>query len=507
MLISCLLMNILKTAKITLLLSFINQISPSAGLEAQDSATVGAAIDFYSIIKITYEKNLEIAAARYEIEETDFQFRRFERNLSQFVPLVVDSQIERESERNLIGGNRITQNEDEARVTVGVEKEFFDGKKFAAGVGVRATSNDDGENANPFIGGELRFPLFSSVTTLERVTERTFEQNELLEAWLDFIDTVRDEVSDSQEDYIDLQNSIKRLKLAEVTVRDFQNLLDETKIIGTGNGDEIRQIEDQIQAFLSMTVNQRGNVDIWQIGLLDSLGLDVLPLEKVEPLEMRGDDYYGKQYIEKDLEQIITEAIQNDVEIKVLNIARQNAELKKSLAERGKWDIIGKLFGTYDFENRGDNIRRPTGFGVGLGFSVQRTDPKLLRLSLQQAEAEIRKFTADITWRERQVKNLIRRRVSHVRNRRILVNELSVSRELRNSVYLQKLEAFRKGNETMDNLIQSRVSLFETEKEFLEQIAEFFETVVDLDVASGYYFQQLGKVFKEIGEAYNFNKF
>ncbi len=500
-------MKILKTAKIILFLSFINQISPCVGIEGQDSERVGAVIDFYSIIKITYEKNLEIAAARYEIEETDYQFRRFERNLSQFVPLVVDSQIERESERNLIGGNRITQNEDEARVTVGVEKEFFDGKRFAAGAGIRATSNKDGENANPFIGGELRFPLFSSVTTLERVTERAFEQNELLEAWLDFIDTVRDEVSDSQETYIDLQNSLERHKIAEGAVRDFQNLLDEMNKTGTGNGDEIRQIEDQIQAFLSRTVNQQGNVDIWQIGLLDRLGLDSLPLEELQPLEMREDDFYGKQYIEKDLEQIIAEAIQNDVEIKVLNIARQNAELKKSLAERGKWDIIGKLFGTYDFENRGDDIRRPTGFGVGLGFSVQRTDPKLLRLSLQQAEAEIRKFTAEITWRERQVKNLIRRRITQVRNLRLLVGELKTSRELRNSVYLQKLEAFRKGNETMDNLIQSRVSLFETDKEFLEQFAEFFETVVDLNVASGYYFQQLGKVFEEIGEAYNFNKF
>ena len=94
-----------------------------------------------------------------------------------------------------------------------------------------------------------------------------------------------------------------------------------------------------------------------------------------------------------------------------------------------------------------------------------------------------------------------------MRNLRSLVDELKASRELRNSVYVQKLEAFREGNETMDNLIQSRVSLFETEKELLEQFAEFFETVVDLDVASGFYFQQLGKVIEEIGEAYHVNKF
>ncbi len=498
-------MKIQKTATIVLSLLFSLQIFFNSSLPAQDSESGKPRIDFYSIIQITYEKNLEIAASRYEIEETDYQFRRFERNLSQFVPLVVESQVERDSESNFEGLNRITEKDDEARVSVGFEKEFFDGKRFSAGAGVRGTSDQNGENGNTFVGGELRFPLFSSITTLERVTERNFEENELLNAWLDFIDTVRDEVSESHEAYIDLQNSLKRRNLAEEAVRDFQNLLDYTK--ETGNGDEIRQIEDEIQAFLSRKVNQQGNVDAWQIGLLDRLGLDFLPLERVMLLEMKEDDYYGKQYIEKDLEQIIAEAIQNDVEIRVLEIARKNAELKKSLAERGKWDIIGKLFGTYDFESRGDDLRRPSGFGVGLGFSVQRTDPKLLHLSLRQAEAEIRKFTAEITWRERQVKNLIRRRVSEVRNLRTLVDELKASRELRYSVYLQKLESFRKDNETMDNLIQSRVSLFETEKEFLEQFAEFFETVVDLDVASGFYFQQLGEVIEKIGEAYQFNNF
>ncbi len=493
-------MTFWKIAKINLLLVILIQYSPNLNLQAQNRVP----INFYSIIQITYEKNLEIAAARFGIEETDFQFRRFERNLSQFVPLVIDSQVDRESERNFDGLNRITENEDEARVSVGFEKEFFDGKKITAGAGVRGTSDTNGENANPFIGGEVKFPLFSSITTLERVTERNFEENELLNAWLEFIETVRGEVSDSHAAYIDLQNAISRREIAESANRDFRELLAETE--KTGNEDEIRQIEDQIQAFRSRTVNQQGKVDAWQISLLDRLGMDSLPLDLVETLVMKEADFYGKQYVEKDLEQIVIEAIGNDVEIRVLKIARKNAELKKSLAERGKWDIIGKLFGTYDFESRGDDIRRPSGFGVGLGFSVQRTDPKLLQLSLRQAEAEIQKFSAEIIWRERQVRNLIRRRVSEAHNSRSLIDELEASRRLRKSVYVQKLEAFRQNNETIDNLIQSRISLFETEKEFLERFAQYFEIVVDLDVASGFYFQELGSVIEEIGEAYHFNQ-
>ncbi|MFL3657632.1 MAG: winged helix-turn-helix domain-containing protein [Opitutales bacterium] len=117
------------------------------------------------------------------------------------------------------------------------------------------------------------------------------------------------------------------------------------------------------------------------------------------------------------------------------------------------------MFGNYDFEQRGDDRRKRSGYELGLGFSVQRNDPKLLLLSLQQADAEIKRFDAQVEWRERKVHHLIKRKVSQARSSRLLVEELKASRTLRQSVFAQKLEAYKNGSESIDNLIQARDGL------------------------------------------------
>ena len=460
-------------------------------------------IDFASIIQITFEQNLEIAAARFDIEASDYQFRRFERNLSQFVPLIVETTAERDSDSFLDDDERIREDDDETAASVGFEKEFFDGKRISGASGMRKTSNSNGTNSNPFIGGEIRFPLFGSFTTLERVTERNFEENELLNAWLDFIDTVRESISESHEAYLEVEQAVGINSLIAAAITDF-NLIRELPV-SAGVMDDALQVDDQIQDLQSQSVNFAGEVDASLIGLMENLGLDDVRLDQIRHLELNGGDYYGKRYIDSDIETIINEAIENDVEIRVIKVARSNAELKKDLAKKGKWDIFGKLFGNYDFEQRGDDRRRRSSYELGLGFSVQRNDPKLLLLSMQQADAEIKRFDAQVEWRERKVHHLIKRKISQARSSRHLIEELKTSRTLRQSVFAQKLEAYKSGNESIDNLIQSRDSLFDTEKDIVERIEEFFEIVIELDVTSGFYFKHLGDLVNEIGEAYDFN--
>ncbi|MGY8692970.1 MAG: hypothetical protein ACKVGW_02075, partial [Verrucomicrobiia bacterium] len=100
---------------------------------------------------------------------------------------------------------------------------------------------------------------------------------------------------------------------------------------------------------------------------------------------------------------------------------------------------------------------------------------------------EIKRFDAQVEWRERKVHHLIKRKISQARSSRHLIEELKTSRTLRQSVFAQKLEAYKSGNESIDNLIQSRDSLFDTEKDIVERIEEFFEIVIELDVTSGFY--------------------
>lgn len=471
---------------------------------AVDEVSDDPLIDFYSIIQITFEKNLEIAAAKYDIEASDYQFRRFERNLSQFVPLIVNTEAGRESESFLDGDNRIRENDDEASASVGFEKEFFDGKKISAASGLRKTSNRNGDNGNPFIGGEIRFPLFSSFTTLERVTERNFEENELLNAWLDFIDTVRESISESHEAYVEVEEAVGVGLLIDAAIKDFEIIRELSTDRNSQN--DLLQIEDQVQVFQSRSVDFKGDAEASLISLMENLGIDDVGLNEICHLELiNGGDYYGRRYIDLDIQDVIDEAIENDVEIRVIKVARSNAELKKDLAKKGKWDIFGKLFGNYDFDQHGDDRRKRSGYEVGLGFSIQRNDPKLLLLSMRQAESEIKRFNAQIEWRQRKVQHRIKARVSQARSLRQLIEELKASRSLRRSVFSQKLKSYQDGAESIDNLINTRDSLYDTERDLLERLSDFFEIVIELDVASGFYFKHLGDLVNEIGEAYNFN--
>ncbi len=485
-----------------LILGVVGFLGQNFRIFAEPESGEETLVDFYSIIQITFQKNMEIAASRFDIEAAKYQFQRFERNLSEFVPFIIETNADRDLESYEDGSHRISDTEDQAAASVGFEKEFFDGKKISASSGVRMSSDGNGDNGHPFIGAEMKFPLFSSFTTLKRVTERSFEESELLSAWLDFIDTVRDSISDSHEAYVEVEEAAGIRLLIDRAIEDLETILDSPFIIEREN--DRLQLEDEIQAYQTERVNVLGDVDASIIELMETLGLNEVTLDDLRRFGMINDsDFYGKHYVESDLEWLTQEATENDVEIRVLNVARDNAELKKELAKKGKWDILGNLSAEYDFAERGDDLRRKSGYQVGLGFSIQRNDPKLLLLSMRQAGAEIKRFSAQIEWRERKVKHLIQRRVSQARSTMELIESLQRSRTLRQSVFTQKLKSYLAGEDTVENLIKARDSLFDTEENIVERHADFYQTVIELDVASGFYFKQLGDLVDSIGESYS----
>ena len=189
--------------------------------------------------------------------------------------------------------------------------------------------------------------------------------------------------------------------------------------------------------------------------------------------------------------EVLERALSNDVEMQVLTIARENARMKARLAERGEWDVIGRIFGSYDFESRGDDPSRRRGYQAGLAVSVVRNDPKLLLLSLKQAQAEERRFAALAEHRRRQLENEIDRRLGQAVNLRGVVREVELSRDSRRSVFMEKRADYFEGNESLDNLIRARGELYSTEHDLLERIEDFIDVVIGLDEASGAFFIHL----------------
>lgn len=449
-----------------------------------------------SVIALTYQNNLLISAARYEMEAARLEFDRFERNLSQFIPFILENEVEHTSRTFLDPSNRRTLDESEASSSLGMEKEFFDGRKISVGVGARAYSEEGVEYGSPFVQTELEMPLFSSFTRLERITERNFEESQMLESWLSFIETVQDTSEDSQSRYFSLQQSKHRRDIAMLAVEDLKVLLQAPELENR-MADKV-QIEDLMQFFQSEAVGFQGEIDSFLIDLMDVIGLPDLLLEEVKFLDFEGDEFYGDEYLEKPLEFLIEDALVNDVRMRILEIAKENAELKKRLSIQGKWEIIGRLFGSYDFRNRGDDPTEEDRYFLGVGFDVQRNDPQLLRLSRMQAQAEIRRFEAEIAYRRRQIYNRIRRLLIQAVSLREFVGEVVTSRESRLSLYEQKEAAYLKGEETVENLLTIRESLYHVEGDVVEAIKDFYEIIIDLDSASGLYFRELSEDLSEL---------
>ncbi|MEZ5275065.1 MAG: TolC family protein [Opitutaceae bacterium] len=442
-----------------------------------------------TIVRLTFEHNLKVTAARYDVDASEFQFLRYERNVSQFRPLILESGITRDLESEIIAGDRREEYEDVGRVAVGMEKEFFDGTRIGGSTGYRSTWDQDQTNRNPFVEFAGRFPLFSSFTRLERVTERSFEESEMLGSWLDFIETVRDTISESHQTYFELQSLLAVQSVAQSAYDDIEALLGESQ--GLKPERDLSQMRDQLQAYQSRLVERKGDIAAKRIELLDRIGLNALPLEKIEVLDLYSDRFHGGQYLASSPAEVLEQALGNDVEMQVMKTARDNARLKISLAERGKWDIIGHIFGSYDFDSHGDNPSRQRAYQAGIAFSIERNDPKLLMLSLRRAQAEERKFTALAKYRERQLENEIDRRFGQATNLRGVVRELKLSRDSRRAVFEEKRSAYLESDESLDNVLRARGELFSTEQDLLDTLDDFFEVIVDLDVASGAYYAQL----------------
>lgn len=449
-------------------------------------------VDLASIVRLTYENNLRVTASRFDVEAAEIQFQQFERSRSQFRPLQLESTVSRSGESSLEDRERMDEFSERRAVTVGSEKEFFDGSRLGAAAGMRELRDDEGRDYHPFVEFDARVPLFSSATRLQRITDRSFEESEMLGSWLDFIGVVRGRISDSIAAYLRLQYLREVHRLAAGAQTDFALLLEEQTV--TGRQRDTNLLRDQVQAYQSRVVGASGEIASALLALLNSVGLPELQPGDVAPIAFEDESIYGARYLAVPPALVLAEAMENDIEVRVLHIARDNARLKRSLAERGRWDIAGRLSAGYDFESRGDDPSRRRGYSLGVALSVEHNDPQLLRLSLRRATAEERKYSARIEHRQREIESAIRRRLGEAASLRAVVSELKASRELRRSVHAEKRQAYLDGEESLDNLIQARGQLYSTERDLLSALREYYDTMIDLDEASGAYFAQLGDI-------------
>ncbi len=434
-----------------------------------------------SIMHLTMENSPRIQAAKYQLESARYNFKLFESEYTQFTPFQMNSDIQ--------GNNEKTY---EGNVSAGIDKEFFDGTSLSASIG---QNNEWGEGVaeevTQYIKTEVQFPLFSSNRKLERVIKRTFEENELYSAHLDYVNTIRNTIREALEQYYDY---VPRLQILERLKSYKSDLMKIEKHPQLGNRPfDQEQIQGEVNRLTSEIQGWEIEVQSLLIAMKYWSGLPGFENYDIQCIDIDFDDpkYFGKYYVMAPHAEILERAIQNDTELKVLEIIQKNAVEKKKLAEKGKWDIFFSAEGKYNFNEQVEQVNHAPYYEALAGLNIKRFDKTVLHHTIQKAEADIQHILATMEDRRLEMDAEINQEKVTLLTRKEQVLNNVKSLESWQSIHDTKLEQFLKGDESADNYIQSFRSLLDTMEDGLFYINDYLDTIRDFEYICGVYFTVL----------------
>jgi len=444
-------------------------------------------IDLNSIIHLTFDHNLEILAARYDRDAANLQFELFEKRMSQFTPLLVESEYQLENERFTDPiRNRYDQ---QASVAVGTRKEFFDGTEIQLLMGQLTEIEDGASDSNAFVDIEVSKPLFGSNQRLERIIERNFEENERLSSNLEFVDLVRELILDNQLLFCEIQEQLSVIESCERAIADLEQL---TRDRGTTIPESDRLlIRNEQEDYRADMVEEQSDLGSLFFELGDQLGLEDIDLQREMIGDYQAQISRNQYYLANTPGDLYEQSEAVDVEIKILEIAARNAQLKQKLAAQGRWDIIGTLFSRYEPESSGRNSHHSSEFQLGAAMQLSIIDPKMLLITKRQANAEEMRYVTLIRQRKRSIRNGIRANLSELKALNELLKSLESSKNDKVQLYDIKRASYLNRDESLENLIDARHSLYQTETQIAKIRNNFYERRLALDEVTGLYYQLL----------------
>lgn len=452
-----------------LLVSLVNTPNPTL------AQPPGYTITADTVIELAFARNPGIRAARYQLESAQHNFDLFESELSQFTPLVLDSKLLRD--RDAHKG---------AEITAGMERAFFNGASAALNVGNNSRFERGSREHAQFVASEVEFPLFSSNTRLERLSERTFEENDLQEARLDYIDEVREQIEDAQATFYEWTEATSMLR-AHTLHRDNLALLTEA-----ADGNNRLELLDRIQALDS-------DIRVWELRIatreIQLSQLLVIPPDSIASIsevhiDVTSPDHLGRHYVAEPFPRILKRALTHDTESEILRSVIENAEEKIRLAERGKWDITVALDGRYNYGESGPGS--DNSYSAGMGLRLKKFDRKVLRHSRSKALADVHSAEAQIEQRAARLQSRIGEHKAELDNLVDRISQLTSLRESRHQIYTFKRQDYLGQAITLDELLNASRNLLAAEGDYHAAIAEYLNTIRSLDSVCGVYFAKLG---------------
>jgi len=435
-----------------------------------------------TIMRLTLENSARIKAAKHKLESARYNFKLFESEYTKFTPLKMSSGIETNK-----------RNEREAETSLGVQKEYFDGSSITASINNSSLWGGDlSEQQTQFVKTEVQFPLFSSNRKLNRIIKRTFEENELYSAQLDYVNTIRNTIKNALEMYYDYVPRAKILAQIEHYRAELIELKNSPEL--KGRDFELQQLEDEINALTSRVQGWEVEVESLLIEMRRWIGADFINTYTVKSIDLNFDQpgYCGEYYVSATYQEILKKAIQNDTELKVLELIRENAIEKKKLAERGKWDIFLSIDGRYNYLDKISDVDYAPFYTAGSGIQIKRFDSSIIKNTILKAQADILQVEMTMEDRRLEMASEITRKKATLLTKKEQVISSARSLASRQDIYDIKRANFLSGSESIDNYLQVFRALVDTRVESLQYENRYLDTLRDFNYICGEYFQFLG---------------
>lgn len=452
-----------RTPKATRLPGSLGMVNTNdVGLVLRTSAAVYA-LNVENIVRILYTNNPTVRAAREEMIAAQHGFEEFRANLSRLEPFVeMRSDLSGFPNRRGAFGNTVES-------VVGVKKETFEGAVLSTEVG-GSFSRFEFDQLSPGVepvesgGGALvrtraEMPFFGSRKRQDRIIAQAFQESTARKAQLDYLKVYRSVVDNALE-YFTL--TAYYLELVEIYQRYMEDLTALLNQSGLKLEDHLRLSSVRGSAETTRNLYEARREEYLNI-LLSYLALGADDEFRFEPPEYRLSAYATNANDTRQLEALIRQARIHNPAFSVLMDARNNAELQRNRAIRGRYDVTAFLEGTLypvgseSFDNRFE------GWTVGAGINVRLNDRRVLKASRLKAEAQIRQFESEIQAEE----ILLRRRIV-TETRGLLDNDLNrnqILEVIRNTAaeYESRRAEYSAGRINIDQLVQTRGGLASAE--------------------------------------------
>jgi len=375
--------------------------------ETKTSSTQGHLLNYDTIVRLVYDHSPQVQASREEMVAARYGLDEFRNNLSRLEPFVkTTGDTSRFPERRDSNGL-------EGEIVAGVEKETFAGTIIRVEGGASASRVEFGEveedqdeiesGSGGLVRARVELPFVGSRKRQERVIDQTFQESQARAKELQYLTDYRACVVVALQRY---QDALCYLGMIQV----YKNYVEQ---LGTLLRDPHVRKEDRLQVRSSLDsarVNLRQQEKAYRESKLQLLVLlGASPQEKVR-IEEPG--FVSSSFMERartpeGREKLLIEAFENNPKFQVLENAIQDFQLQKEQAILGHLDVMVFFEGTqfaFGAETFDDRVG---GWEVGGGVSLRLNDKRVLKATRLKAEAQIRRYQADIEAEQLEVKRAI----------------------------------------------------------------------------------------------------